>query len=489
MSNQLNDAGTAQVSTPAPTTSSSTPSGGAQVQLKASLRGQDFAAQSASLSPRENARSEPVQAKGDPTGDVHAAAARGTSGGGGAMPHLGAIQHSFGHHEVGAVQAHVGGAAKEASQAMGAEAYASGNHVAFAETPDLHTAAHEAAHVVQQKAGVSLSGGVGQAGDAYEQHADAVADQVVQGKSAQSLLDSMGGGGGASVQRKVQRSGTPLTDTELPGLGFSTIQVSDLVSTFGDDGKLKDFVDAAGGTAKLKELFITRGVPAAQLLARGGAFFKDFVGCGDATISHVTAQDGIEAGAIKGCHDEDAFRAEVLTMLDYNVQDKDIATKAPLFEPIPQSAKDKFAEAQKKYQGQMGFFNGPKNTDGKGGKKLTVAPQAPVAPTEEPKMVTLNLERGRINSETPLTVPGVKNLEYELRKMNDAEWRNSSNTKTTIKGLASNSVHWQTICNEAIWASIKAGTFGTNWSGVARGATITGYYNGGPQVDTFFFTT
>ncbi len=488
MTTQSTDASRAaapsQTSTPASSSSSSSSApAGAQVQLKAGLRGQDFAAQSASLTPRES-----VQAKGDASGDVHAAAARGTSGGGAAMPHLSAIQHSFGRHEVGAVQAHVGGAAKEASQAMGAEAYASGNHVAFVETPDLHTAAHEAAHVVQQKAGVSLAGGVGQAGDSYEQHADAVADQVVQGKSAEGLLDTMGGGA-ASVQRMVQRSGTPLTDTELPGMGFSTTQVSELVSTFGDDGKLKDFVDAAGGSAKLKELFITRGVPAAQLLVRGGAFFNGFVGCGSATIDHVVKLDGIEGGAIKGCHDEDVFRAEVVQAQDFTVQDKDLVTKAPLFEPIPPSAMDKYAEAQKKYQGQMGFFNGPKNTDGKGGKKLTVAPQAPVAPTAEPKMVTLTLERGRINSETPLTVPGVKNLAYEMRKQNDAEWRNSSLTKTTIKGLASNAVNWQTICNEAIWDSIKSGTFGKNWSGTARGATISGYYNGGSQIDTFFFTT
>ncbi|MCX5954659.1 MAG: DUF4157 domain-containing protein [Cyanobacteria bacterium] len=39
-----------------------------------------------------------------------------------------------------------------------------------------HTAAHEVAHVIQQRAGVALAGGVGQAGDAYRQHGKAVAD-------------------------------------------------------------------------------------------------------------------------------------------------------------------------------------------------------------------------------------------------------------------------------------------------------------------------
>ena len=98
------------------------------------------------------------------------------------MPHLDTIQQSFGSHDVSSVQAHTGSEATQANEAMGAEAYATGNHVAFKGTPDLHTAAHEAAHVVQQRSGVSLDGGVGAVGDSYEQHADAVADaQSAQG--------------------------------------------------------------------------------------------------------------------------------------------------------------------------------------------------------------------------------------------------------------------------------------------------------------------
>ena len=87
---------------------------------------------------------------------------------------------------------------------MGAEAYATGDQIAFRSQPDLHTAAHEAAHVIQQRAGVQLDGGVGQAGDAYERHADQVADAVVGGRSAESLL---GGGAAASGQAAVQRQG------------------------------------------------------------------------------------------------------------------------------------------------------------------------------------------------------------------------------------------------------------------------------------------
>ena len=144
--------------------------------------------------------------------DLHAHADAGVAGAGGALPHHEQIQSSFGKHDVSGVQAHVGGAAAKASEAIGASAYATGNHVAFAGSPDLHTAAHEAAHVVQQRGGVHLKGGVGEEGDTYERHADAVADLVVQGKSAESLLgEHAPSGGGGGVQRKALQRNPPAT--------------------------------------------------------------------------------------------------------------------------------------------------------------------------------------------------------------------------------------------------------------------------------------
>lgn len=172
------------------------------VQKKA-LRGMSFAEGDAALAP--------VQMRGNGAeGDVHAAAAHGLSGAGGAMPHLGAIQRSFGGHDVSQVRAHTDAKASAGAAAMGAEAYATGNSVAFGEQPSLHTAAHEAAHIVQQRAGVALSGGVGKAGDSYEQQADAVADKVVKGESAESILSestSTGAStsGAATQQQAVQR--------------------------------------------------------------------------------------------------------------------------------------------------------------------------------------------------------------------------------------------------------------------------------------------
>jgi len=161
--------------------------------------------------------------------DVRATAEEGVAGGGGSLPHLDAIQRSFGRHQIGDVQAHSGGAAATASRAMGADAYATGNRVAFANAPDLHTAAHEAAHVVQQRAGVNVKHGVGEAGDPYEKHADAVADKVVQGQSAEAILDEMvrgGGGGGTAVQHKntIVDDKTDKTNKTSPGQGRGNLK-------------------------------------------------------------------------------------------------------------------------------------------------------------------------------------------------------------------------------------------------------------------------
>lgn len=134
------------------------------------------------------------------SGDIHAIAARGVGGSGGSLPHKEAIQRSFGRHDVSGVVAHTGAKANDATSAMGAYAYATGDSVVLGDSgTDLHTVAHEAAHVIQQRGGVSLKGGVGQVGDRYEVHADAVADKVVAGESAESLLDEMTGGATATT--------------------------------------------------------------------------------------------------------------------------------------------------------------------------------------------------------------------------------------------------------------------------------------------------
>jgi hypothetical protein len=148
-------------------------------------------------------------------GDPHRAAQHGLSGPAEPLPHAQAIQKSFGRHDLGDVRAHVGGAAAEGARQMGAVAFAAGRSVAFGESPDLRTAAHEAAHVVQQAGGVHLKNGVGESGDRYEQHADRVAEVVVGGGSAESLLDELAPSAGATaVPGAIQRIASDYKTTD-----------------------------------------------------------------------------------------------------------------------------------------------------------------------------------------------------------------------------------------------------------------------------------
>ena len=173
-----------------------------------------------------------VQLRSDagPTADpsaVQAAAARGVATASSKLPHGETIQRLFGRHDVSTVQAHTGAEATATAREIGAQAYAMGNHVVLGAGADLHTVAHEAAHVVQQRGGVQLKAGVGEVGDRYERHADAVADAVVQGKSAEGLLDAFAPGSTASgpAGPAVQRlSGADYDDTRVNVNGMTDRQ-------------------------------------------------------------------------------------------------------------------------------------------------------------------------------------------------------------------------------------------------------------------------
>lgn len=168
-----------------------------------------------------------VQEQASDASTVHNIAAAGVQGSGSKLPHYNQIQAAFGHHDVSHVQAYTGSTAAAASMAIGAEAYATGTKIAFADShPNLHTAAHEAAHVIQQQAGVQLKNGVGEVGDKYEQHADQVADAVVQSKSAQIILSNIhpklkAGGIQAKNQSSEPRAGIQrLSDDESKEKSF-----------------------------------------------------------------------------------------------------------------------------------------------------------------------------------------------------------------------------------------------------------------------------
>jgi hypothetical protein len=185
-----------------------------------------------------------VQRKDDgaPGHDVHQLAAQGISGTSASLPFRDQIQRSFGAHDVSGIQSHLAGPATAACEGMGAQAYATGNHVAFRQAPDLHTVAHEAAHVVQQRAGAQLAGGVGQAGDAYERNADQIADAVVAGRSAEALL-----GGGGQPDRIAQ---APLT---CPTCGAGACECATASNAGAAAVQREEFEGAAGKTASNKK--------------------------------------------------------------------------------------------------------------------------------------------------------------------------------------------------------------------------------------------
>jgi hypothetical protein len=160
-----------------------------------------------------------------------------------ALPYRDVIQASFGRHDVSTLRAHLGPAASDASRSLGALAYASGERVAFAGRPTLHTAAHEAAHVIQQRAGVSPH-------DVHERHADAVADRVVRGQSAERLLDAIRPRARAvgSTRRTVQLQRRGVPSLAQQGRGLLAWQLGRRRRTL---GSLQSFIRALRAAIRL----------------------------------------------------------------------------------------------------------------------------------------------------------------------------------------------------------------------------------------------
>jgi hypothetical protein len=180
----------------------------------------------------------------------------GVQGADAPLPHAAPIQAAFGTHDIRHVRAAVGGKAAAATKRLGALAYTVGDRVAFGADPDLRLSAHEAAHTVQQRAGVQLQGGVGKPADVHEKHADAVADAVVAGRSAQPLLDAYAHAGPpalgiqlAVATRQTLPDGTDEIDVGVAFRGFPVLiplhPDADVSDSFDTDPSLLDKLAAA----------------------------------------------------------------------------------------------------------------------------------------------------------------------------------------------------------------------------------------------------
>lgn len=121
---------------------------------------------------------------------------RGVSGVSTELPFMEHLAPSFGPFAapLSVARSFVDESARVANERLDSSAFTIGDRVAFRGPPDLHTTAHEATHIVQQRSGLLLPDGVGTPGDPYERQADAVADRVARGYSAEPILRPLGSG-------------------------------------------------------------------------------------------------------------------------------------------------------------------------------------------------------------------------------------------------------------------------------------------------------
>jgi hypothetical protein len=100
------------------------------------------------------------------------------------------------------VRAHTDTAARAANRDLGAEAYTIGNEIAFASSnPDLRTVAHEAVHVIQQRAGGHRGNDQARR---LELRADAAAGAVEHGRSPDRFVPEPGSRGSSVMAPVIQ---------------------------------------------------------------------------------------------------------------------------------------------------------------------------------------------------------------------------------------------------------------------------------------------
>ena len=199
--------------------------------------------------------------------EAHEIAAQGLQGPDRPLTHLDTLQRAFGRHDIRGMREHTGPAAELALEALGAEGYTRGGRMAVAGSPDLYIQAHEAAHGVQQAAlgdRMPLPDGIGVAGDQYEQQADAVAQAVLRGESAQPLLDQVAAGptqveaasvcAAAPVQmrRKKDKKNKDNTPEDEYEHGMPTLEAAplELVNPVGNS----DLSSPAGGSMEIQQV-------------------------------------------------------------------------------------------------------------------------------------------------------------------------------------------------------------------------------------------
>lgn len=181
-------------------------------------------------------------------GDALGTARAGLSGAGAPIPHQAEMESRFGADFSG-VRAHTGPAARDASKALGADAFTLGNRVGFSSaTPDKATVAHELTHVVQQSAGTAGSETVGSPGSAPEREARAAEGAVSAG---QTPVVAGGGAPALSLRDNAgQRTEWEARTTSLAGQWARTNRDA--------PGRTRERLDPDGGWGRTGEV-LARG--------------------------------------------------------------------------------------------------------------------------------------------------------------------------------------------------------------------------------------
>ena len=248
-------------------------------------------------------------------GLIHREARRGVATATEPLPHGDRIQQAFGHHDVSDVRTTVGGHAQDASTRMGAEAFTIGNRIGFRESPSIHLAAHEAAHTVQQRAGLSLPGGVSRVGDPWERHADSVADAVAEGRSAEPLLDEVAKPTGTAtdaeppVQHQITSTASRLFEMPpLPPFVPSSPESGEEEASDAEGGEGEESEEAAadeGDVMEAAEGGDSEPPPEGAAEGGGGAGGGGGAPAGEGAAAAAEPAAPTEAAGLGDCYDED----------------------------------------------------------------------------------------------------------------------------------------------------------------------------------------
>lgn len=238
--------------------------------------------------------------RGDPA-QLHAIAARGVEAATAELPHRHRIEELFGRPIT--ARAALGDEAKTACDALGAKAYARGDQVAFASpSPDLHLAAHEAAHTLQQRGGVQLADGLGRAGDHHEQIADEAADRVVHGRSAAELFDDTPAqrSSAPAIQRVILASAEPTEADVIDSASKVDARPEFQGVSAGQRARLIALATNEDSCLIAEALERTRNTVVAAVDGTGGAREGQFLANAWQKRGHVTAYDpAMHTGALR----------------------------------------------------------------------------------------------------------------------------------------------------------------------------------------------